>query len=43
MASYILRDIDPELWKKAKAKAALAGQSLKDVITELVIAWVKAK
>lgn len=22
MASYILRDIDAELWKKAKAKAA---------------------
>ena len=43
MASYILRDIDPELWKKAKSKAALAGQSLKDVITDLVAAWVKAK
>lgn len=41
MPSFILRDIDPELWKKAKAKAALEGLSLKTVILELVAAWVK--
>ena len=41
--SYILRGIDLTLWRQAKAKAALAGKSLKQVITELVAAWVKAK
>ena len=42
-SSYILRDLDEGLWREAKSKAALAGQSLKDVITDLVAAWVKAK
>lgn len=40
MASYILRDIDPELWKRVKAKAALEGVSLKALIEQLLKAWL---
>jgi predicted HicB family RNase H-like nuclease len=40
MASYILRDIDPELWKRVKAKAALEGVSLKALIERLLRAWL---
>lgn len=41
MASYILREIDPELWKKVKSKAALEGVSLRVLIESLLIAWLK--
>ncbi len=40
MASYILRHIDPELWKRVKSKAALEGISVKTLIERLLRAWV---
>lgn len=43
MASYILRDIDPDLWKRVKAKAALRETSIKDLIDELLRVWLKEK
>lgn len=41
MASYILRDIDPELWPEVKSKAALEEKSVKLVIETLLREWVK--
>lgn len=42
MASYILRKIDPELWKQVKSKAAAEGVSLKTLIERLLNDWLKA-
>ena len=39
-ASFILRDIDPELWRKVKSKAALEGITVKTVILKLLAKWV---
>jgi plasmid stability protein len=41
MAAYILRDIDDELWRKVKSKAAAHGMSAKDVMLKLLAEWVK--
>lgn len=41
MATYIIRDIDDELWKKVKSKAATEGATAKDVILKLLADWVK--
>lgn len=41
MASYILREIDPELWRKVKAKAALETTSIKALIERLLRDWLK--
>jgi transcriptional regulator len=44
MASYILRDIDPDLWKRVKAKAAMQGEkgtTLKKIVEQLLTEWVK--
>ena len=41
MASYILRGIDPELWKQVKGKAALEGVTLKALIERLFSEWLK--
>lgn len=38
--SFILRDIDPALWRKVKAKAALEGATVKAVILKLLAKWV---
>ena len=38
MGAYILRNIDPTLWAKAKARAAKEGRGLRWVILTL-IAW----
>jgi hypothetical protein len=38
MPAYIIRNIDPELWKKAKARAATEGRGLRWVLLTL-IAW----
>ena len=42
MASYILRDIDPDLWRHVKSKAALEGLSVKTLIAQLLRAWVNS-
>lgn len=36
MAAYILRNIDPELWAKAKKRAAGEGRGLRWVILALI-------
>jgi hypothetical protein len=41
MPSYILRDIDPELWEQFKARAAKEGRPLRFVILELVKAYAE--
>jgi hypothetical protein len=41
MAAYILRDIDADLWRKVKSKAAAEGSTAKDVILQLLAEWVK--
>ncbi len=43
MASYILRDIDPELWKRVKAKTAMSETTIKAKIEELLRAWLKER
>jgi len=43
MGAYILRDIDADLWRKVKSKAAAQGLSAKDVILQLLADWVKKK
>lgn len=43
MASYILRDIDPDLWKRVKAKAALEPITIKSLIERMLTQWVKEK
>jgi len=43
VAAYILRDIDADLWRKVKSKAATQGVSAKDVILKLLAEWVKKK
>ena len=40
MASYILRGIDPDLWRHVKSKAALEGTSVKALIERLLRAWL---
>lgn len=42
MASYILREIDPELWRKVKAKAAGEGVTLKALIERLIATWLES-
>jgi len=34
--TYLLRDIDSSLWRRVKAKAALRGESIRDVILRLL-------
>ena len=43
MPSYIIRQIDAELWRQVKSKAAMQGLSVKAVIEQLLRTWVKAK
>jgi hypothetical protein len=40
MASYILRGIDPDLWRQVKSKAALKGLSIREVIETFLRSWV---
>jgi len=42
MASYILRNIDADLWRQIKSKAALEGISVKALIERLLRAWLEA-
>lgn len=36
VSEYALRDIDPDLWKRVKSKAAYEGRTLKFVLMELL-------
>ena len=43
MSSYILRGIDPGLWRRLKSEAALEGCTIKTVIERLIAAWLDAR
>lgn len=36
MPSYMLRDVDAELWRRFRARAAADGQGLKAIVLALV-------
>lgn len=40
--TYLLRDVPDDLWRKLKAKAALKGESMRDVLLRLVTNYVKS-
>lgn len=42
MSSYILRKIDPDLWARVKAKAALERTTLKALIESLLAKWLES-
>jgi hypothetical protein len=41
MTSYILRGIPADLWRKVKAKAALDGLSVREVILRMLKEYAK--
>lgn len=41
MPSYVLRKIDPELWRKVKTKAASQTITLKDLFNKFMRDYVK--
>lgn len=41
MPDYILRNIDPKLWKQFKVRADSEGRSLRWLILELIRRYVK--
>lgn len=41
MPSYILRNVDPELWTKVKARAEKEGHALRWVILQLLVYYAK--
>ena len=41
MPTYMLRAIDPDLWRQFKSRAALEGRSLRDVVTALIRLYVE--
>jgi hypothetical protein len=40
MTSYVLRDIEPTLWKKFKQRASAEGHSLRWVIVSLIKKYI---
>jgi hypothetical protein len=40
--TYLLRDIPDDLWRKVKAKAALKGDSIRDVLLRFLTTYVKS-
>jgi hypothetical protein len=38
-ASFVLRDLDPEMWQKVKIKAATEGRTVKHVVVTLIEDW----
>ncbi len=41
MSSYLLRQIDSELWRQVKSKAALQGVTIKALIERLLCDWLR--
>jgi hypothetical protein len=41
MTDFLLRDIDPALWAKVKARAVEEGHTLRWVLLKLLAAYVK--
>jgi len=42
MSSYIIRGINPDLWRQVKSKAALEGITLRDLIERLLTGWLQS-
>ena len=42
MPTYLIRGIDPDLWRLVKTKAASESLSVKAVIEQLLRTWVKS-
>lgn len=40
--TYLLRDIPDDLWRKVKSKAALKGETLRDVLLKFLTQYVKS-
>ena len=40
--TYLFRDVPDDLWRKLKSKAALKGESIRDVLLRLVTQYVKS-
>ena len=36
MTTYLLRNVPTDLWRRVKAKAALRGESVRDVLLRLL-------
>jgi hypothetical protein len=36
---YLLRDIDTDLWRRARSKALLEGRTIREVILDLLAQW----
>jgi hypothetical protein len=43
MASYIIRDIDKDVWHRVKTQALKEKRTVKKVIESLLAAWLKEK
>lgn len=43
MKSYMLRDVDSDLWKRTKALAAKNDETIKDVIERALKEYLKEK
>jgi hypothetical protein len=41
MANFYLRDIDPDLWRRAKARAASEGRTMRFVLLALLRVYAK--
>lgn len=39
MPSFMLRQIDPDLWRRVKARAALEGRTVRSVLLDLITAY----
>jgi hypothetical protein len=42
-STYILRDIDDNLWRRVKAKAAMQGVTLKEAVNSMLVQYVEAR
>jgi hypothetical protein len=43
MGTYLLRDIDPTLWERVKARAGTEGRSLRGLILWLLAKYAEGK
>ena len=43
MSSYIIRDIDPKLWKQVKVKATQNGEPIRTVLLRALYAYATGK
>ena len=43
MSDYILKNIDPELWRKVKIKTAIEGKTVKQVLLDALKRYANPK